>query len=680
MQLIVCEKPSVAEKLAKALSEGSFQRKKQGKVSYFEFERGGEKITVAPAVGHIYSLRQASKGAGYPVFDIEWAPSHEVSKGAAFTKAYLTLLKKLGKKADKFVIACDYDLEGSLIGFNVLRFACGVEEGLRMKFSALTEEDLLEAFETAEGLDYSNIWAGDTRHRLDWFYGINLSRALMNAVRAAGMFRVMSIGRVQGPALRILSARELEIRNFVPTPFWQLEAVVLDTKFLHEKNRFLKKEEAEAAKSNTSKEGKVDSVERKSFETPPNPPFDLTSLQLEAYKCFKFSPAQTLALAQTLYEASMISYPRTSSQQLPKKLNVKKILNDLSKQPAFKKLAGKLILEKRFKPREGKKTDPAHPAIYPTGVNIEVGERERKLYDLIVKRFLACFASNARRESMSVKLLLGSERYVTRGARTVEKNWIEVYAPYAKFEEVTLPDFREGEQVSVQELSMPKKETKPPARFTPASIIEVLESKSLGTKATRSSIIETLFKRGYVTGKKIEVTEFGLSVVEALGKHCSEILDPELTREFEEKVQEIQEGKAGEEEVLEEGKKFLSKVLEEFKEKEREIGLDLVVALKKSEEEASHLGKCPKCGGELRILRSRFGKNFVGCSGYPKCTNTYSLPQNALIRPAGKICGKCGTPVVRVIRKGRRPFEMCLDPECETKKDWGKKKEWKKKK
>lgn len=675
MQLIICEKPRVAEKLAAALSEDGFSQKKNGKVSYFEFKRGGKEIVIAPAVGHVYSLRQKKKGSGYPVFDIEWIPSSEVESGASYTKGYVSSIQKLAKKASDFVVACDYDLEGSLIGFNILRYACGTDKGFRMKFSTLTKDDLVSAYEEKSGLDYPNIHAGEARHILDWFWGINLSRALMSAIRAAGIFRVMSIGRVQGPALKLLTERERAISSFVSEPFWVVTADVKEVTFTHERDRFMKKDEAALAVKNAGKDGFVESVSKRESPMLPNPPFDLTSLQIEAYRLFKFPPSQTLAMAQTLYEASMISYPRTSSQKLPAKLGLEKIIRKLADQASYAELAKKLIGAKRFTPLEGKKEDPAHPAIHPTGVASQVGERERKLYDLIVKRFLACFAEPAVRESNGVKLMLGTERFEATGVRTLFSGWFAFYEPYLKTEEVQLPAFTTQEKVHASAVSVTEKKTKPPARFNQASVIEALEARKLGTKATRAVIVDTLFKRGYVEDKQIKVTPFGDAVCTALEHHCPDILDSELTRKFEDEMEEIQDGKIKEDAVVQDGQKELTRILNKFREHELDIGKELTVALKTTERRVVILGKCKQCGSDLRIIRSRAGKQFVGCSGYPKCTQGYPLPQFALIEPLGKTCEKCGTPLIKVIRKAKKPFEMCLDPTCETKKDWG---TWKK--
>ena len=671
--LVVCEKPSVAAKTAAAISKQTGKKSKAAGRQVKHFEVG--EYLVAPAVGHLYGLKQTKKGSGYPVYDIEWVPSYEVNDSSAFTKKYLKQLEKLAKKSDSVVIACDYDVEGSLIGWNIARFLAPKKPVKRMKFSLLTPSELGKAFQEKGEMDLNNALAGEARHRLDWLYGINLSRALMGAVRAAGAFKVMSVGRVQGPALSILAKREESVRAFKPDPFWQLFARDGETEFSHEKDKFFSQKEADQALENSSSKGVVAQVKRRKARQTPPYPYDLTTLQTDAHRCFGFSPARTLKLAQNLYEAALISYPRTSSQKLPEKLGLKSVLEKLAKNPAYSVLAEKIIGAGKFKPAQGKKEDPAHPAIFPTGEKpSKPGAPQAKLYDLIVKRFLACFAEPLVKESLSVTLRLGEENYCAKGSTVLEQGWLEFFGKYASIKENFLPDYREGEEVSVKGPEKVEKETKPPKRFTSASIVRELEKEGLGTKATRSQVVETLFNRGYLEGKKnIQVTELGLSVYRTLDEYCDEITSVKLTKEIEDEVRRIQDGSADPEKVVGRGKTDLDGILKKFKEHEGKVGKKLLSALRETRREQSRLGPC-KCGGELVLRKSRFGL-FVGCNKYPECKQTYPLPKNALIKPEGRVCEKCGTPVVRVIRKGKRPFTMCVDPNCPTKANWGKKKE-----
>ncbi len=563
----------------------------------------------------------------------------------------------------------------SVIGGNVIRFACKGLPSKRMLFSSLTEDELQEAFDGRGPLDASAIDAGEARHTLDWYWGINASRALMQSLRAAGRYKVMSIGRVQGPALAILAKREKEIAAFVPQAYWQIAAHAKDTEFLHEKERFFDESEANAVyeECKGQQHGTVASVNVRTFKQPPQPPFDLTTLQVEAYRNFGFSPSRTLELAQDLYEQALVSYPRTSSQKLPEKLGLPKIIQQLGQNPQYSALASQLVAAGRYKPREGAKEDSAHVAIYPTGVNPgRLSAEEAKLYDLVARRFLSCFAEPAERESMKVRLLLaGRHGFVAEGTRTLRKGWFDFYGPYVHLEEVQLPPFSQGEQAKIQKVEKREKQTQPPKRYTPASIVRELERQNLGTKSTRSAVVDTLYSRSYLADKKsIKVTAFGLSVHDALQKNVPEIMDEKLTRKFEEEMDSIQEGKFDKDKVVAEGRAALEKILEEFKEREEGIGKSLAAGLQKFERHEDVLGSCNLCKeGKIVIKKSKFGF-FAACNKYPACKNTFPLPRNAKIVPKNAQCPECATPEVRVFRKGRRPFEMCLLPSCPTKANW----------
>jgi DNA topoisomerase-1 len=664
MKVVICEKPNAAEKIASAIAEGKASKKSMEGVNYWEVEREGKKIIVVSAVGHLYTLKQAGKGWDYPVFDVEWAPTFEVEKDAAYQKPYLDVIKKVAKGAEEYVLACDYDTEGSLIGYNVLRFACKSDKASRMKFSTLTKEELEEAWMSRGRLDLENALAGEARHILDWYYGINLSRALMASLRSAGGRQVMSIGRVQGPALAILVKKEKEISSFVPKPYWEVFCTAKNVLFENAHGRYMKKEEAEAALASSKSPGVVQKVEQKEYPVLPQPPFDLTSLQVEAHRTLNFDPKLTLDLAQALYEDALISYPRTSSQKLPARLNLKKIIEKLAGQPEYEQHAKKLLAEGRIKPLEGKKEDPAHPAIHPTGQKGSMGERERKLYDLIVRRFLACFAEPAIRQAQKITISSGSQQYTASGNRTLKEGWLAIYAPYAKLEEQALPSFAEGEEVELSGFRIEEKKTQPPKRYTPASIIAELEKRGLGTKATRAAIIDTLYKRGYVEGKSITATPFGIAVADLLTATAPEILDEKLTRDIEEEMERIKDGE-NERKAIEKGKEVLTRILGKFKENERKIGLELLAGLRKKEAGENELGACPKCKtGTMRLIKMKAGSQFIGCSNYPNCTNTYSLPSKVKISAAKIPCPLCGAPIIKGFIKGRKVFEICPNPSC----------------
>jgi DNA topoisomerase-1 len=664
--LVIAEKPSAAARIARALAEGGVKKLSRNGVPYFRIKRGGKDVIVAPAVGHLFVLAEKSSGGGwsYPTFSVEWRPTF-FNKGSSWARKYYQNLKALSKEASDFISATDYDREGGVIAYNILRFICKAKDGERMKFSTLTKPDLVNAYEKRSGhLDFSQIEAGLTRHYLDWYWGINLSRALTIALRAAGGYKTLSAGRVQGPTLKILKDRQSEIEAFKPTPYWEIEldgAVSgRDITAFHTEGKFWEKVKAEGVVEKCKgRDGSVSKVDVKQYRQKPPFPFDLTTLQREAYSHFGFSPKQTLDVAQGLYLMALISYPRTSSQKLPAKIGYRNILKSLKKQKEYKELCERLLGKKVLRPSEGPKVDPAHPAIFPTGSEPKkLSSQQEKLYDLIVKRFLSVFAEPAVRETIKVVILVADEGFVSEGVRTIEKNWMEYYSPYARFKEQILPPVKEGDEVDVKEIKLLDKETQPPKMFTQASILKEMEKLSLGTKATRAGILQTLYDRGYIKERAITVTELGKSVVESLEKNCPEIVSVELTKQFERKMEDIQEGEVKRDDVVKGAEESLRKILREFKKKEKVIGTELLAGVREMMKEDSVIGRC-KCGGELQIKSSRTGKRLVGCSNYPKCTETYSLPQKGRLTILKKKC-ECGLYIVRVKQFRKRYWDLCV--------------------
>ena len=696
--LIITEKPQAAAKIAAALSDGKDEKHSNNdKVSYYEFERGGKRILVGCAVGHLFGIQQIAARGPFPNFEVEWRPAY-MKKRSAFTKRYFDTLKKLIKQADEYIVATDFDVEGEVIGWNVVRFIAGKGEdkkAKRMKFSSLTKPDLENAYENLlPSLEWGNAIAGETRHYLDWFYGINLSRGLMKALSSTGKFRILSIGRVQGPALKIVADKELEIKKFKPEPYWQVYLQVQDIKKQKLEVKYPKdlQKESELLKFKHLKGKKgIAETKIKDEEIKPHVPFDLTTLQTEAYKFHGLTPSQSMRIAQDLYLAGVISYPRTSSQKLPETIGYEKILTRLKKYTQL----GKYVTKK--KPVEGGKDDPAHPAIYPTGEFKKISERNRKVFDLIVKRFIACFCDSGVVENKKVNVDVGGLKFHAKGLQIKEKGWMSVYP--TKLKEEKVPTI-EGE-VDVNEIRIEEKETQPPKRYSAASLVRELEKRNLGTKATRTNIIDTLQNRGYVRGKSVEVTPLGLSVVKALDKYSPIILDEDLTREMEKELEEIQASKKKdlekeEEKILEKSKKSIIKIAKGISDNLEKIGKSIAKGSAEAweqEDEDNELTLCPVClKGTLRIMYGRkYKRYFVSCNAYPKCKTIFSLPPNGMMKPAKsknkesgeeefEMCVECSFPMVMSLKKESRPWKFCFNPECKSNEEWVKKRDEYKKK
>jgi len=667
-ELIITEKPQAALKIATAL--GNATQKTFNKIAYYELERKGKKIIVACAVGHLFTLKQNSPGSTIPVFDISWIPNYIAKKGD-FTKRYYDTILSLVKMAGSVTVATDFDIEGELIGLNVVRYICNQKDANRMKFSTLTTEELNKSYdEKKPTLDWGQAIAGETRHFLDWFYGINLSRALMNAIKSTGKFKIMSIGRVQGPTLNLIVKKEKEIQKFKSKPYWQVFIDVKDKskkiELKYNKDIF-NKSDLEKFKNLTGKKAILNTKKSEQI-IPPNPPFNLTNLQTEAYALHGINPSNTLRLAQSLYLAGLISYPRTSSQKLPDSIEYNSIIKKLSKE--FK--AEGLI--KRKKPIEGKKTDSAHPSIYPTGNRQILSGEEERIYNLIVKRFLCLFCEDAIVDKKSISAQVEGLVFSKLGSAIRKKAWMEIYPLIKK--EVDVPDLN-GE-FEIKETKIEEKETQPPKRYSQASIIAELEKRNLGTKATRSSILETLYDRGYAKGKSVEATPIGISLIDTLEKYSPIIIDEKLTRDFEKEMDSITQAKKGFEDkekiIIDKAKETITKIAKDFEKNEKEIGKEIVEANQEQrvqERVENTIMTCPLCHkGNLFVNYSRKnGRYFVACDKYPECRNTYSLPPNGLIKKANKPCEECNFPMLMRLSKGKRPWEFCFNPQCKKNKE-----------
>ncbi len=658
-EVIVCEKPSSAEKIAKALSPSAKKKVYNKKVKYWELKRDNKDITVVSGVGHLYSL--VPKKQRYNVsFDLHWVPSYEASKASAFTKSYLNAIKKFAKNADSYIHACDYDVEGTLIGYNALKFACGedsLNKASRMKFSTLTKKDILDAYENRIDIDMHQVDNGIARHILDYYFGMNISIALSDSVKKTKhRFLKLSVGRVQTPTLSILVNREKEIREFVPEPYWVIRAILdfEDIEIKHVRGNIFDKELAEKIFNKCQgKDAVVDKIEFSNSKTKPPVPFNLSGLQAEAYNVFGFSPKRTQVAAQNLYSAGYTSYPRTSSQVLPESLGFVDIFKQLSANPEFKKHIDQL--PNSLKPHNGKKTDAAHPPIHPTGILPgKLSSDEQKIYNLIVYRFIAVFFDAAKFESMKTTLDIEGEKFKFSRRRVTYKGWMEHY-PFKKIDNEKFPDVKEGDVMSVKELISDEKETKPPARYNQASLIKELEKKNLGTKATRADIIDKLYDRKYIEGTKIEVNPLGEHLIDTLNTYCNNLTSEKLTRSLEMKLEDINTDKTTKESVVDEGEKEVKEILVDIDKNVDGIGSKLYEAYQVS----NIVGEC-SCGGKLVKRKGSYG-SFVGCTNYPDCKITYSLPKNSRVLKTK--CEKCGLPMIST-GKGKTLRRMCLDPNC----------------
>lgn len=646
-------------------------------VTVFRFRSGSEDFVVCAAQGHLYSVSDPfEERVVYPVFDSEWYPLGSVRKGGAGADRRIAVIMKLSEGASRLVNACDFDAEGETIGFNIMRYACrGREEGaLRAKFSTLTRGELVEAFRAARPQSGQGLaQAGRARHFIDFVWGINLSRALSQSTLGSGRrYRTVSIGRVQGPTLKFLAERECAVQVFVPTPFWRVDGV-----FEGEGCRFVaayskegietRSEAEEVRDACTGREGVVSAMNRDMVLVPPLPPFNIGDLQKEAYRAFGFSPSRTLQIAERLYLGALISYPRTGSQKLPLSIDFKGILRGLQGLTTYSKEAEEL-LNGELRPAEGTKVDQAHPAIHPTGEHPRrsLEPSESKVYDMVVRRFLSVFAPAAKRQVVSMTVVVEGHEFKLKGSVTIYPGWMKYYGGYWSTRDTEAPRLNQGDRLRTAEVRVEEKFRERPARYNQSTLLEKMEDEKIGTKATRGDTIATLLARGYAEGENLVMTGLGLSVIEIMEKHAPSIVTTELTRKIEERLGAVEEGKEDGRNLIRETVKSVSEQLVDFRDNVESVRREIEEALETDAVTADLLGVCPICRtGRLRVVRSKkTGKRFAGCTNYSAgCKASAPLPQRGELRKTEKPCQCCSWPVVYVVR-GRRPWRLCINPNC----------------
>jgi DNA topoisomerase-1 len=682
--LVICEKPDAAKRVAEALSSGPPETFKVGDVSAFRLEdSGGRRYVVCAAVGHLYGISDTVKDRRvYPALDLEWFPLGAVSdKAARFVSSRIRAIGSLSDDATAFVNACDFDIEGETIGYNILRYACGGKEASasRARFSALTKEEVVEAFKDDKlGSTGGLARAGRLRHAIDFFWGVNLSRALSESLRTSHAFRTVSIGRVQGPTLSFVVEREVDVRTFVPTPYWTSSGrfrtgdVVFDAKYSSPPVVHTKHAADEVKDACEGRGGVVTLVARKAVNQRPPPPFNLADLQKEAFKVFGYAPSMTLQIAERLYLGAMISYPRTGSQKLPK-MDYVRLLSKIAAIPGYSEMVGGLLSRGALQPTEGQKSDSAHPAIYPTGEppRRPLTVEERQVFDFVVRRFLSCFGEDVVIEARVVEVSVGKHVFRAEETEVLVPGWTKFAAGGRAVEKApsAISTLRKGDHVDAEVIGVEEHLRAHPARYNQATLLERMESEEIGTKATRADIIATLFDRGYVAGEALVPTELGLSLVEAMREHCPQIISTRLTRDVETQLKRVERSGDQGGDLFEEMLTTLLAQIGEVRLHEAEIANGMRESFSESVLAQTILGVCPVCKvGKLRVVRSsKSGKRFVGCTNYSKgCRASAPLPQRGAIKTTSKRCGSCGWPVVYV-KMGRHPWKLCVNDRCPRK-------------
>ncbi len=629
-KLLIVESPSKAKTIEKYL--------------------GGE-FLVRASIGHIRDLPKSNKKA----IDIEhgFVPHYEISKGKDKVVAELS---DLSKKAKEVVIATDPDREGEAIAWHI-KETIGLKNPKRIVFHEVTEEAIKEALATPRAIDENLRRAQEARRVLDRLVGYDLSGIIWKKVRYG-----LSAGRVQSPALRIIMEREREIRAFIPENYFILRAHTKTGKnipitFTCDTELRDEKEALRIVSLGEKNKWSITDIKETEVKRSPRAPFITSTLQQTASTRLGFSPSRTMQLAQKLYEAGHITYMRTDSTNLSK-VALSEIYGVIEKK------YGKDFVSPRTYTTKSKNAQEAHEAIRPThATKIAAGsnDSEKKLYELIWARTVSSQMSDARLLRTKITALPDSKEPVptfgVTGSVVVFSGWLSA-DPDAQGEETTLPKVAAGDPLTLVSMEKEDKQTEPPSRYTEAGLIKELEKREIGRPSTYASIIDTIVKREYVNkqGKTLFPTDVGEVVSDFLETNFPQYISDSFTKEMEDTLDDIAEGKKKYENVL---KNFYGPFLKDVKSKEK---LEKATNLGKADPK----WKCPVCGSGMVIKLSRGGK-FLSCERFPDCVGARALDGSELEGPkeTGELCPECktGKLIERDGRYGR--FVACSNyPKC----------------
>ncbi|WP_255193661.1 DNA topoisomerase I [Natronobeatus ordinarius] len=636
MELIITEKDNAARRIADILSGGSMESTRERGVNVYEW--GGKRCVGLS--GHVVGVDFPPEYADWR--DVEPVELVDASIEKTPTKENIVAtLRILARQAELVTIATDYDREGELIGKEAYEIVRDVNEDVpirRVRFSSITENEVQSAFDQPDDLDFDLAAAGEARQIIDLIWGASLTRFLSLSSGQLGNDFV-SVGRVQSPTLKLIVDREREIEAFDPETYWELFADLTKDDEPFEAQYFYRDEDgneaervweapdAEAAYealSSADAATVVDVTRRTRTDRPPAP-FNTTQF-IRAAGAIGFSAKRAMSIAEDLYTAGYITYPRTDNTVYPDDLDPETLLDEFVGHAVLGESAESLLeSDHDLVPTEGDEETTDHPPIHPTGEiptrGGDVNEDEWKVYELVVRRFYATVAEPARWEHLKVVAEAADRRLKANGKRLVEPGYHAVY-PYYSTSENYVPAVEEGEELAVSEVDLEEKETQPPRRYGQSRLIETMEAMGIGTKSTRHNTLEKLYDRGYIESDPPRPTQLAMAVVDAAENYADRVVSEEMTAQLEADMDAIASGEATLDDVTAESREMLETIFDDLVDSREEIGDHLRKSLKADK----RLGPCPECGEDLLVRRSRYGSYFVGCDGYPDCEFTLPLP------------------------------------------------------
>ena len=613
------------------------------------------------SVGHVRDLPKSKLG-----IDIEndFEPQYISIRGKGDV---IKELKKEAKAAAKVYLATDPDREGEAISWH-LAYLLGIDQNkpCRIVFNEITKKAVQAAIKNPRPIDLKLVDAQQARRVLDRLVGYQISPLLWRKVR-----RGLSAGRVQSAALKIICDRENEIKAFVPQEYWTITAELkkgkkFSAKLAEYKNKKITVENKEQADQIVSelKAGTylVKKVEERDRSRKPYAPFTTSSLQQEASTKLGFYTRKTMLIAQQLYEGveikghgtvGLVSYIRTDSVRISDEARA-------AAKDYILEQFGSEFYQNNVYSNKKKDVQDAHEAIRPSYVEMDpesirdsLSKDQYNLYRLIWSRFMASQMSPARFQGVSASIVNGDYGFKAPGSKLVFEGYLKVYAS-SKDEEndKLLPHLEEGESLESTDLLSEQNFTQPPARFTEASLVKDLEEKDIGRPSTYAPIIATIIDRKYVTREKKTLipTELGFIVTQMMEDYFKEIVDTGFTAQMEDKLDEV--------EVKDVDWKDIIRDYYGTLEKELEVADKEIEKVEFKEEPTGEL--CEKCGKPMVIKHGRFGE-FAACTGYPECKNTKPIVKSINVK-----CPKCGKDIVARRSKTGRVFYGCSGyPDCQ---------------
>jgi len=586
--LVVSEKPKMARTIAKAL--GNYRVRRNGRVTVYDLQYNGNSITVFPLMGHIKDIQAAPKYRRWSSVD----PLDLLTDTAALVKivskpGIVRALKKELERAQMIVISTDPDEEGENIGMEALEVAQERGDGFTVKRLWLPTTDPLDIRRRWEAMGEPKMnlaYAVEARRYLDALVGFSatreLSLKLQHLTRRLGT-HVVSVGRCQTALLWLIYRREKEIQNFVPEPFWQVQAQFSAAgvmfQGLHVASPF--KEEDKAMKayevSRAAGEGRVLSYVDMVVEEPPPTPLNTSKMLQMVVRNVGVTAARAMQLAEDLYIGGYITYPRTNTDRYTA-FNHRLNLERLSTHATLGGYARQLLDRGLIRPRNGMVYEGDHEPITPIrplspGGERRFSEHHYRVYELILRRYLALFGPPAKISRVEVKVDVAGETFLSKGLRVLEPGFMRVY-PMTKPQEIPIPSLAKGDLLQVVRVDIIRDETKPPPRYSEADAIRVMTQERIGTKSTRPHFIEILRSRRYIEGVRVlKPTRLGYILAEQLEAIWPEFVRPTFTAKIEVELSRVAEGMKDWRQVVEEGRLLFTKMLLRLREKMAELAV-----------------------------------------------------------------------------------------------------------